>query len=338
VAVNPEEVQFIVNAITTLTNQQQSAAQQRSLETGQATIIQAINGVLALLRQVGSTVEEIRSRLAAAQLQTAINTVQSDRNYRAILSVPSSTVSGVWAQTDPVTGNTFGADVGLAATLAYLHNTFGIIRAEFAPRFAFTMFQGSIALNPGPARTPNWDSTKILSTDDLVTYLNRVAGVGTWLYESAPGDPDYAVNYGTNADPFNWLCLVSRQEFAQLQQQLGLLPSGTAPVWPGLSHVTLGTQVAITPPTQSIPGPMDGVLVDITGGTANLPHYKVGTMDSWKALGTLMFLNDDGAAETFQLLAAATAVYVPRAMAHAASAQFKWLPGLTGTVTPWTVT
>jgi len=319
VAVNPEEVQFIVNAITTLTGQQQSAAQQRSLETGQATIIQAINGVLTLLRQVGSSVEEIRARLAAAQLQVAINTVQSDRNYRAIQSVPTDTTSAVWDQL--VYPN---YPIRMQDVMRFLEqfediwDNSGALDLWEAPYFLL-----SIGVTPGtappamPIRTPIWDMSQVEAADTLLSFVSRLNSYVTWTYHTGTGD-HVTGQYNDGAGSI-WTFTTKLDEAAFQLLKRAYLRSSGAPIWPGLAGVTLGTPQAITPPTQTLAGPMAGVIVDITGGTANLPHFLVGAMDSWKAVGTLMFESDHGDAETFQLLGPRQAIYTPRTMTQAQS-------------------
>jgi hypothetical protein len=109
-----------------------------------------------------------------------------------------------------------------------------------------------------------------------------------------------------------------------------------APVWPGIANVTLLTPVALSAGF-SITEPMDGVIVDITVPPAGRGSYSYDGVLSFQNVGSLSFFTDDGDQE-FQLsLGFTSAVYCCRAMVRAAGVRVRTVPGLTGTVTPWTV-
>ena len=121
---------------------------------------------------------------------------------------------------------------------------------------------------------------------------------------------------------------------------IGLLPTqiGVAPVWPGLANVTLGTPVALASGV-TITTPMDGVIVSITGTDPDFEHYYTyDDLRAYRNVGALVFLDDDGHAESFQPIGFVSAVYCPRSMKRAGAVKMKVGHGLTGTVTPWTIT
>lgn len=110
------------------------------------------------------------------------------------------------------------------------------------------------------------------------------------------------------------------------------------PVWPGLDLVTLGTPVALDSGV-TITEPMDGVLISITGTEPDYTHfYTYDDLRAWRNVGALVFLSDDGQAEGFQPIGFVSAVYCPRSMKQASAVKLKCGHGLTGTVTPWTIT
>jgi hypothetical protein len=106
------------------------------------------------------------------------------------------------------------------------------------------------------------------------------------------------------------------------------------PVWPGIANVTLGTPVAIASQLTVI-GPMDGVIVTITGLTTNKPALNYDTQLAYKFIGALAFVDDNGDVEPFQALAFTNALYCPKEMTLAASVVLRVDAGVAGTVTPW---
>ncbi len=116
-------------------------------------------------------------------------------------------------------------------------------------------------------------------------------------------------------------------------------PSGAiaAPVWPGLAKVTLGTSVALSD-AFTITETMDGVLVAITAAPVGRGSYDYDGVKSYQNVGSLSFFSDDGDQEFQLALGFTSAVYCPRAMAHAAGVRVRTSPGLTGTCTAWTIT
>jgi hypothetical protein len=111
-----------------------------------------------------------------------------------------------------------------------------------------------------------------------------------------------------------------------------------SPVWPGLANVTLGTPVALASGV-TIVTPMDGVLIDITGTDPDFNHhFNYDGLVAHRNVGALVFLTDDGEAEGFQPLGFISAVYCPRTIKRAGAVKLMSSHGLTGTVTPWTIT
>lgn len=117
-----------------------------------------------------------------------------------------------------------------------------------------------------------------------------------------------------------------------------LQPSGIVvpqpPVWPGLANVDLADPVDLAS-TNTLAGPMHGVLLDITSADPGTNRYVYDTMPAWKNIGALSFFTDTGHHETYQALSFASAIYVPKTMAVAGGVRVFHGRGPQGTITPW---
>ena len=120
---------------------------------------------------------------------------------------------------------------------------------------------------------------------------------------------------------------------------LALFPApnnGVAPVWPGISAVTLGTPEAIAP-MLTITTPCHGVIVTLTAEPSKSSFFSFDGVNSYRNLGALSFTSDDGQQEISQSLGFTTAVYTPKSMALAAGLKLRSVGGVAGTVTPWVI-
>lgn len=307
------------------------------------TLLSLGNGILDQVRQANLKLDQLLHRVAANQTQSATNALTLATISRDVQAVPSETASSVWDVTDNLSQQLTPPTFRLA--MHWLINFLHSVNDNWA---LFSDVGNFYVLNLGVATfgdtsrqdtlTPSWDWSQVQANDTLLSFVARL-------------NPNYNVSWGTA--PFgnvflspkdstpgivNFYTSLDDPTFQILKTQFlngGISPL-TAPVWPGLAHVTLGTPVAIAPIAQTVNGPLDGVIVSITGGFQNLPHYKLGAVDSYKAIGTVTFTTDNGQAEVFQLLGPTQAVVCPREMARAQTAEFRWLPGITGTITPWT--
>lgn len=190
---------------------------------------------------------------------------------------------------------------------------------------------------------PGTDSTDILPTDTLLTWLNRTTNINSgsnspysWGY-GGPFQPDVAYTEWINIEtqPQSWLvCNLSQQDFAKLQASV-VRP--TPPVWPGLANVTLSDPVAIVPPSQTIDVPCDGVLVALTAWPTQKPVYDYDSQQAIGFLGGVTFVTDNGYAEPEQRLGFETALYVPLEMTRATQVVVRSNLAVTGTITPWSL-
>lgn len=181
---------------------------------------------------------------------------------------------------------------------------------------------------------PTFDPTGILPSDTLLSLLTRQ-------------NPDWNVGYPWGPQTYvgldwngvsqpHYTTLIDESGFSLLKAEvLGLGVNGVPPVWPGLANVTLGTPVAITG-SDTITAAMDGVLISLTSVPARLSVYAFGSLNSYKAIGGLAFLDDNGDAEPFQTLGFTAAVFTPKILSQAAGVVVRASSGVAGTITPWT--
>lgn len=181
---------------------------------------------------------------------------------------------------------------------------------------------------------PVFDLALMISTDDLLSFVTTCNPDATVVWTPSTGLQVFVS--GDNGDgTVNFITVWNEATFQQLKATLFPLASGVvAPVWPGLSGVTLGTPVTITS-QMTITDPMDGVIVDITSVTTNKPSLAYDTELAYKFIGALAFVSDNGDVETFQPLAFTHALYCPQRMARAISVVLRVDAGVAGTVTPW---
>jgi hypothetical protein len=340
-AVSAPEIARIIAFLDQLANKLIGLQQAQEAEAEFNTLLQLGNSILDQVRVANQRLDQLVHRVAANQTQTATNALTlaqtTQKLSTAIGQLPGTTSSAVW-QTPVYTG----LSIRMADVMRFLEQLetiwfySGALDIWEAPYFLLSI--GVTPPNKPPAmpiQTPIWDITQVQASDTLLTFVSRLNPYVTWQYHTGPGD-HVTGQYGDGFGSI-WTFTTKLDEAAfQLLKAAYLKTNAGAPVWPGLPNVTLGTPVAIAPVEQTITGPLDGVIVQITGGYDRLPHYRLGSIDSYKALGTLTFTDDNGQAETFQMLGPVEAVYCPKTMVSAQTAEFRWMPGLTGTVTPWT--
>jgi hypothetical protein len=181
---------------------------------------------------------------------------------------------------------------------------------------------------------PAPDVRNILTADTLLGWLNREDTLHTWTFD----DSGFAgTDLQDELSSWRFICLLSPQAFALLKGGVPVALTNAAPVWPGLSAVTLGTPVDLAD-TVTVEGPMDGVIVSLTSVPTTRGHYVYGDLTAWLNIGALTFVDDNGQAEVHQPLNFTGQVYCPKSMVHAGSCKLRVGAGVVGTVTPWSVT
>jgi hypothetical protein len=180
------------------------------------------------------------------------------------------------------------------------------------------------------------DPTTILPTDATPNdWVDRVYPGYGWTYVSQQNGTLYA--YPDTVQSYCWWVLVFPKDQFDAWKGTALLPTVAAPVWPGLALVTLGTPVALST-ALTVAEPMDGVIVELTSvGTAR-GFYSFDDYTSYRNIGALTFVDDNSDAEFPQNLGFTFAIYTPKQMARASAVKIRTVGGVTGTVTPWTIT
>lgn len=109
------------------------------------------------------------------------------------------------------------------------------------------------------------------------------------------------------------------------------------PLWPGAGNVTLGTPVTGVADL-SIPGPLDGLLIDCSVWPRDIEAWTNGGRRALKYAGHITFVSDIAYTEEIQFPATDKRVVVPKSMLTAASALVHLRVGVTATITPWSYT
>jgi hypothetical protein len=242
--------------------------------------------------------------------------------------------SYVWAFPDPTTANAFGDELsncwalaqnsdGMAVSIANKNNAPWVLVGGDDPRNIYS----------GDDFLPILDYSTIIAADtSAVVWLNRVFGAGT-VFDGGSGVPAF----NTSSGHFAWIPWLDAGVFASLKAvALGLTGPATAPVWPGLAGVTLGTSVPLATGV-TVTGPLQGVIVAITAVPGFKGAFLYDTDISYKAIGGLTFKSDNGQDEIVQGLGFTSALYLPRSMTSASACLIQTAPGVAGTVTPFTI-
>lgn len=122
----------------------------------------------------------------------------------------------------------------------------------------------------------------------------------------------------------------------KLDDVLELLQANTwtAPVWPGLASVTI-TDVQELVGSQTIDGPMDGILLEVTAYPPSKKGFQVGTLVNLERVGFVTFLGIGGYADERQPLAFTSQVYTPKRCSRASGVVVHCVGGVEYTVTSW---
>lgn len=110
----------------------------------------------------------------------------------------------------------------------------------------------------------------------------------------------------------------------------------TAPVWPGLANVTLGTPVSLGLTFASSEA-CDGVIVALTADPHNHGLYDWGSVLQHPRAAYLAFVTDNGDYSEQHVLNFPSQLICVTGMLHADGFIGRGREGLTGSVTPWTI-
>jgi len=113
-------------------------------------------------------------------------------------------------------------------------------------------------------------------------------------------------------------------------------PTPTAPVWPGVENVTLGTPVNLGLTFASSQA-CDGVIISITGDSLARGLYDWGSITQHPRAGYISFVTDDGQYADPEPFSFPSHLVTPRNILHPDGFIGRARAGVTGTVTPWTL-
>lgn len=248
----------------------------------------------------------------------------------------SAIAAGVWAVQIRVGHR---ADAALEAAGAFADNlgSRAAMPVHGAPMFAYDGLWNQWPSGGFSVYTPWPDWSDIRADDTMLSWLQRTDTNRTWIADPDTGLPMSRCG-GPGTPGYEWTV---RPTFTELpvapfaQPPPIVIPEPIAPpVWPGIADVTLGTPVALSDGAV-IPGPLDGLLLNVTGNPTGSGKFAFGSYRSWRYLGAVLFISDNGDAEWPSQIGPEQQVITPRSMKSAASAVFRLNAGFTGTVTPW---
>jgi hypothetical protein len=279
-------------------------------------------GLSALADLIAIARADILAAIAALPAGSAIvippASDNSDAVWSHVLNALSSQYPGLLA--DTALSVAFDAANQLAQTTQ--------LAAQGPPGFVVDNRRNIGISSMGPFIWPTPDYATMSSYSTALAWLNATDTSGrTWAIDGDTGQP---TSYDHPSDSFQYYSIAWVGTF------VGSSVASGAPIWPGLAGVTLGTPVALAD-ALTVTGPLQGVLVECATAPAGASSYILGALNSYYRWGSVSFVSDNGDAEEFQWLGFGLGIYLPKAMAEAASAIFRVQRLPTATVTPFTI-
>lgn len=330
----------------------ESAANEALIYTGNATYgTQAIKNALDTgISDILAAISAVRYDAAPGHLATVQDVLDALTAGVTVITLPSPPPAGyggptpasVWAETYQTTGVTFADLLARAGTESWTRAYWSNIPLADAPWFTFEnigRLQAGLG-NPIPTNMgfPKPDYSAVASYPTVLAWLNATDTWhgGDWLLDTDSSTAYVDVYYlatflGTVR------CILTPADWAVITGAVAANAGNVPPIWPGLAKVTLGTPVALSTNT-TVPGPLDGVLIDVSTPPSGLGGWLVGGHRWWFRAGQIAFVTDNGDVEPWQYLTWDQAVYVPKSMRQAASAILRMLGTGGGTATPWLAT
>jgi hypothetical protein len=181
---------------------------------------------------------------------------------------------------------------------------------------------------------PTFDPTDLDPSETFLECLTRQNPTWDCSYSWAP--QTYVSLRPTDGSSVSYITLIDESGYRSMLANLGIGSTfADLSLWPGLASVVLGTPVDLAVGV-TVTGPMDGVIISITSAPTKQGYFTFDTMRSWRNVGALAFVTDDGQAEMPQTLGFESAVYVPKSMTSADTCLVRTSADIVGTVTPWT--
>lgn len=322
-------------------------------------IVDALNYITSELDFIHSQIDDpvfglepLQAQLATFQATTALDVTA----ILAAIAAAQQTGSPVTLPTTPPTGYGFDPVGDTASIWGFIDSqtsqpTITLVSVAYSEATAregqtsidqrrspyFDVFQEGIAnYDQGyPSWYPPKFDTSALSRSDTV--LSILAASNPTITFTLMPDAQHYRYVGLGPTNVTVICRVDDAWLAALKDSvLGPLTSIGAPIWPGLTGVTLLTPVAIAT-TLTITEVCSGCIVTILGVPTKQGQFLLGDLVSWRNAGALAFVDDNGEAEYPQNLGFEDAVYLPKSMVSASAIVLRASPGVTGTVTPFTI-
>lgn len=295
------------------------------LQDGAYTIDDVINAI-AFLRGGTATVQQVLDTLGDGSI---VLPNPPPAGYGG-----TTDASAVWNYLLQTPLGNLTADRALSFAFSHARDYVNVGGVPLGPSGYFLLqYAGSLNANPDAfVGAPDPDFTAILAGDTVLAWLNRTDATGrTWVADATSG---LAVSYPDGTEDFSRIvCTLTDAQLRALRGTTAL----AAPIWPGLANVTAGAPVALTV-TMVVDGPMDGVLIHLTGAPDGASRWTAGGRTYYSYCGEIAFVADNGYVEPWQYLTWDRSVYCPRQMWRAQSAIIHVRREMLGTVTPWTIT
>lgn len=332
---------FILNVVQQIESNVQNAAQQATLDTvlgaANATLSQVNAGIVAsnnnfetvliALNRIVSLIQQIQ----IIQPQP-VNLPPAPPGYGG--AAAGDVATAVWTYLSPFSPSTLdylisAGQMGIRfsdepGVLFYAHrNPFFFARAHWNSTTNFISFDDNLDL---------FNTSDLFSHASLLAWLN--AHKGTTFSVNPDFDPGRYVVRDLTQSPsvdLEWVTTMTESQWATFVAGAAHV---TAPVWPGLANVTLGTTLTLSDGLV-VPGPLDGLLLTVSSVSYPVSFYPFGTHKSFVKVGAVVFVDDNGQLEHSQSIGLDTQVLCPLVMNQAASAIVRLKSGTVGTVRPW---
>lgn len=288
--------------------------------------------IATLVAQLSATESTLLTAIGTPQQASVAVTLPASPPSGYGSTDPSDVAAAVWSYAATDDGIPTVSKLEAAGHLADNISNNSWLPAQFAPYFLFDGAWNQPLIGVAMSTTPQPLASAILPSDTRLSWLAREVPGIAWI-DGYLGS-DFVAGEDPSALGF-WVLNLNSADFQALKALLYPVGSNNlAPVWPGLSLVTLGTPVALSPGL-TITTPMHGVLVSISSVAGNKPFFAFDDVVSYLKIGALTFFSDDGQEEFPQSLGFTSAVYCCRSMARASGVKLRTDPAVTGTITPW---
>lgn len=327
-------VQAIQNYLNPATGISQITAIQNLVEVVKFDVADSTYSLLAIKTELDALQASVTALGGPQQAGVPVTLPPPPAGYGGLDA--GGTGAAVWEYIDTYTSVSFGDQADYVYRDLTVRDFTLDSRVAQMPYFVANAIWGDAYFTPPPIVPPTTFDTSALSPSDTVYSILEASNPGTVWTLSIDGEHYEQVVGGGYGLVIT--CLVDAAQLAEMKEGAGVAAmANVAPVWPGLAKVTLGTPVALSAAV-NVNVPMDGCLIALTATPPGKPVYTIGDQVATAHIGQVAFLDDNGEMEYPQNLSFPAEVYCPLSMAHAAGVKIRTVPGVSGSVTPWTIT